>query len=72
MRTLPADLRLYYLQRSPPTIEGMQQAPQTYFPSLEQLFPSLMDKSTGNPTLAAKELVTTVGPTSSIVEDLHT
>jgi len=31
-----------------------------------------MDKSTGSPTLAAKELVTTVGPTTSTVENLHT
>lgn len=71
MRTLPADLRLYYLQRPPPTIEGIH-GPQTYFPSLEQLFPSLMEQSTGTPTLAAKELVVDVSSAESIVEDLQT
>jgi len=71
MRSLPADLRMYYLQRSPPTIEGITGI-QAYFPSLEQLFPSLVDKSTGSPTLAAKELAVDVSDGYSLVEDLQT
>lgn len=52
MRTIPADLRLYYLQRPSP-LPGWQ----TYFPSLELLFPSLADQTTGSPCLAASELI---------------
>jgi hypothetical protein len=69
MRTPPADLRLYYLQRPPPTF----QVPlQTYFPSLEQLFPSIAEQHKGSPTLAAKELVAEIQADSSVVEDLQT
>lgn len=71
MRPLPAELRLYYLQRPPPTIDLMQK-PATYFPSMENLFPSLVDQSTGSPTLAAKELIVDVSGSESIVEDLQT
>lgn len=71
MRPLPADLRLYYLQRPPPTIAEISGI-QAYFPSLEQLFPSLMDKSVGSPTLAAKQLVVDISGDCALVEDLHT
>ena len=71
MRPLPAELRLYYLQRPPPTVDIMQK-PATYFPSMENLFPSLVDQSTGSPTLAAKELVVDVSGDLSVVEDLQT
>lgn len=69
MRTPPADLRLYYLQRPPPTFQVPLQA---YFPSLEQLFPSIAEQHKGSPTLAAKELVTEIQTDSSVVEDLQT
>ena len=71
MRPLPAELRLYYLQRPPPSIDIMQK-PATYFPSMENLFPSLVGQSTGSPTLAAKELVVDVSGDLSVVEDLQT
>ena len=71
MRPLPAELRLYYLQRPPPSIDIMKK-PATYFPSMENLFPSLVDQSTGSPTLAAKELAIDVSGSESIVEDLQT
>lgn len=71
MRPPPANLRLYYLQRPPPTI---QQFPTVhpYFPSLEQLFPSIVNHTTGNPTLAAKELVVDLSDGVALVEDLQT
>ena len=71
MRTIPADLRLYYLQRPLPTINGMTGL-QSYFPSLEQLFPSLVEQSSGTPTLAAKELALSVDVSESVIEDLQT
>jgi len=71
MRTIPADLRLYYLQRPPPIFEDISSV-QTYFPSLEQLFPSIAEASAGSPSLAAKELAVQVGADSSLVEDLQT
>ena len=70
MRTPPADLRLYYIQRPPPSFKDATL--QTYFPSLEHLFPSIADQTKGSPTLAAKELVTEITAESSIVEDLQT
>lgn len=39
---------------------------------MENLFPSLVDQSTGTPTLAAKELVVDVSDSLSVVEDLQT
>jgi hypothetical protein len=39
---------------------------------MENLFPSLVDQSTGTPTLAAKELVVDVSESLSVVEDLQT
>jgi len=70
---IPTDLRLYYLHREPPTMEGVRHL-QSYFPSLETLFPSIIDQSTGHPSLAAKEMVIQVDLSAgtSIVEDLHT
>ena len=56
MKLHPADLRLYYLQRASPKIAGYPEI-QSYFPSLELLFPSLVDQASGSPTLAAAELV---------------
>jgi len=67
----PADLHMYYLQRPAPTVAG-DTTLQTYFPSLEQLFPSVVNQSTGSPTLAARELVVDIGTTESVVEDLRT
>jgi len=66
MRQPPADLCLYYLQRPPPP--GLQ----SYFPSLEQLFPSVAEQTTGSPTLAAKELVVDISSGLSTVEDIRT
>jgi len=70
-RSVPADLRLYYLQRPPPTIRDATNI-QTFFPSLEILFPSISEQSTGSPTLAARELAVDVSDGVSVVEDLHT
>ncbi len=68
----PADLRLFYLQRAPPIIPGVSNV-QTYFPSLEQLFPSLQTRPQLNPTLAATELVSQIGEDGiGIVENLIT
>jgi len=63
---------MYYLQRPIPTMAGTSAVLQSYFPSLEQLFPSIMKQSTGSPTLAAKELVLEIGASESTVEDLRT
>lgn len=72
MRSPPADLRMYYLQRPVPVIEGVTGL-QAYFPSLEQLFPSIMKQSTGSPALAAKELAVEVKEEgTAIVENLQT
>jgi hypothetical protein len=71
-RKPPTDLRLFYLQRAPPAIPGVYNV-QTYFPSLEQLFPSLQARPQPNPTLAATELVTTIGEDGvATVENLIT
>lgn len=69
MRTPPADLRLYYIQRPAPRIANVP-APQTYFPSLETLFPSVVEKPTGTPTLAATELALDISGDTAIVENL--
>lgn len=59
--TVPSDLRLYYVNRAPPTVDATLASPvQTYFPSLEVLFPSLEEKVGGTPTLAASELAVDV------------
>lgn len=71
MRQPPAELRMYYMQRQPPTIAGIQNL-QTYFPSLETLFPSIAEKPVGTPTLAAKELIVDAGDRTSMVEDIQT
>lgn len=68
---VPADLRLYYIQRSPPTIPGIRNI-QSYFPTLEMLFPSLSTSSSilvANPTLAAMELAVSVSGDTAIVEN---
>jgi len=62
---------MYYLQRPAPTIEGITGL-QSYFPSLEQLFSSIANQTTGSPTLAARELVVDVSSGSSLVEDIST
>jgi len=73
MRNIPADLRLYYLQRSPPTVPAGIRV-QSYFPSLETLFPSIAEQTAGSPTLAAKELVCSIDLSTGLaeVEDLVT
>ena len=71
MRIPPADLRLYYIQRPPVQIPGVRN-PQTYFPSLEILFPSLVDETAGSPALAATELALTVSGDRAIVENTTT
>lgn len=69
MRTVPADLRLYYIQRPAPRIADIP-APRTYFPSLETLFPSVAEKINGTPTLAATELAVDVSGDTATVENL--
>jgi len=60
------DLRPYYIQRLAP--EGMQ----SYFPSLEVLFPSLQEHTKGSPTLAATELIVDISGSKATVENLVT
>lgn len=72
-RAIPADLRLFYVSRPPPTVAGAPRL-QTYFPSLEVLFPSIsvagVDES---PALAATELAVDVsGDGIATVENLMT
>lgn len=70
-RSIPADLRLYYLHRPAPQVPGLQL--QSYFPSLEVLFPSLVDQPAGSPTLAAQELIADLsGGSAAVVEHLVT
>lgn len=71
---IPADLRLYYIQRAPPTVPGIRNL-QTYFPTLETMFPSLASKDApppANPTLAAMELAVSVSGDFAIVENMVT
>lgn len=79
MRTPPDNLRLYYVQRTPPfiTIANKRMRPQPYFPTLEKLFPSLQDQTPSDdlaPTLASTELVYEMGSKgdSAYVENLLT
>ena len=73
MRNPPADLRLYYVQRPLPVIPMLHNA-QGYFPSMEVLFPSLVDDTTMTPSLAATELAVDVSSegNTAIVEDIVT
>ena len=64
-------LQLYYLQRPPPVVPDLP-ALQTYFPSLEILFPSLTEHTKGSPTLAASELVVDISGSVATVEHLIT
>lgn len=60
MRTPPpADIRLYYLQHPAPANPTTRNL-QTYFPSLEVLFPSIAEQNIGSPCLAATEIVTEI------------
>ena len=71
---IPADLRLYYIQRAPPTVPGIRNL-QTYFPTLETMFPSLASKDApppANPTLAAMELAVSVSGEFALVENMVT
>lgn len=70
MRNPPADLRLYYVQRPMPVIPVLQGA-QGYFPSMEVLFPSLVDDTTTTPSLAATELAVDVSSNGSIATVEH-
>jgi hypothetical protein len=70
MKTLPADLRLFYRQRAAvPALPGCPE-PQTYFPSLEVLFPSLVDEI-GTPALGSAEAAITVDPTGTTATVEH-
>jgi hypothetical protein len=66
-RATPADLRLYYFQRPVPVVAGLGPF-QSYFPSLEVLFPSLAEATEGSPALAAKELAIAVDPSAAVAE----
>ena len=69
MKTPPSNLRLFYIQRNPPTgLPGLQ----TYFPSLEILFPSVADMSEGSPSLASTEMVTDLSDGVATVENILT
>jgi hypothetical protein len=69
----PADLRLYYQQRSPPVFRDAIDRPiQSYFPSLETLFPSLAEGVSGSPTLVATELATEISGGFATIENLTT
>lgn len=69
----PADLRLYYQQRSPPVFSDANNMPiQSYFPSLETLFPSLAEAVSGSPTLVATELATEISGGFATIENLTT
>ena len=68
---IPADLRLYYIQRTPPTVPGIRNL-QTYFPTLEVIFPSLATGPVANPTLAAMELAVSISGDTAIVENMVT
>lgn len=73
-RSIPADLRLFYVSRPPPSVTGAPSL-QTYFPSLEVLFPSLSVATAiqESPTLAATELAVDVsGDGTAVVENLLT
>lgn len=63
------DLTLYYIDRPPPTLEGHKL--NTYFPSLEVLFPSIENHILGNPTLASIELVKEIQGNNGIVENIR-
>ena len=63
------DLCLYYVQRPPPTCEGVSRI-QAYFPSLETLFPSIQTQTTGTPTLASMELVVDVSGSVATIENI--
>jgi hypothetical protein len=71
MKTLPAEMRLFYRQRTAaPALPGCPE-PQTYFPSLEVLFPSLEDDATGSPTLGSAESVVAVDATGTTATVEH-
>ena len=70
MRTPPADLRLCYIQRPPPVIPVLRNA-QGYFPSMEVLFPSLVDETSGSPSLAAAELAVDVSADGAVATVEH-
>ena len=71
MRVPPADLKLYYVSRPPPTLPEVSGA-QSYFPSLETLFPSLVDAATGSPALASAEMAVHVSGDTAVVEHMLT
>jgi len=68
---LPADLRLYYIQRTPPAVPGIRNI-QSYFPTLETMFPSLATEGAPpiNATLAAMELAVSVSGETAVVENM--
>lgn len=61
----PSDLRLFYVHRPAPRIDPtLAERVQSYFPSLEALFPSLAEQTTTTPTLASAELAVSVDVSS--------
>ncbi len=72
MRTPPADLRLYYLQRPAPQFYHVTGRVNSYFPSLETLFPSLTTQNTGSPSIASQEMAIDVSDGTSLVENIQT
>jgi hypothetical protein len=64
----PGEL-LFYTQRPPLTLDGSPI--QSYFPSLEQLFPSVAEMTVGTPTLGAKELAVDVSDGVALIENLQ-
>ena len=62
------ELALYYVNRPPPSYDD--HTLQTYFPSLEILFPSIEHHISGNPSLASIELIKDIHETTGVVEHL--
>ena len=62
------ELNLFYVNRQPPTMEN--HSLKSYFPSLEILFPSIQNHTSGNPTLASIELIREINGTNGIVENI--
>jgi hypothetical protein len=56
MRQPATELRLFYLSRALPS--GLPPGAQSYFPTLEVMFPSLQNVPAENPTLVSMEMVT--------------
>jgi len=71
MKAKEDSLRMSYVQRPSPECAGFRNI-QAYFPSLETMFPSIQSHTTGNPTLAASELLVDISGSLATVENLST